>query len=144
MDLYRGDIIYELGWGLSSIEDIFLLKKEDLKTFLLNSRTVIILSFTLEETAQVPEKGLGHWHRFLASGGLTSGVRISHGPSFTAVFGDTDPITPDRKHTRHFFSCSDQAKAVLMLREPQPLPNFIKRSNSISKKLRVQLLTILF
>lgn len=29
MDLYRGDIIYELGWGLSSIEDIFLLKKED-------------------------------------------------------------------------------------------------------------------
>ena len=31
MDLYRGDIIYELGWGLSSIEDIFLLKKEDWK-----------------------------------------------------------------------------------------------------------------
>ena len=29
MDLYRGDIIYELGWDLSSIEDIFLLKKED-------------------------------------------------------------------------------------------------------------------
>ena len=50
MDLYRGDIIYELGWGLSSIEDIFLSIKEDWKIFLLNSRTVIILSFTLEET----------------------------------------------------------------------------------------------
>lgn len=61
------------------------------------------------------------------------------GPRFTPMFGHSDLITPDKGHTSHFSSCRWLSQGIFpLIRERQPFPNSIKRSNSISKKKQVQ------
>lgn len=87
------------------------------------------------------EKGLGHLPRFLALPGLHAGPRSTSVPTLTPMFGHSGMKTLCGR-ILDIFPCPWQAKIVPVLRQPQPFPNSIKKSNSIQiqtcKKKQVQ------
>lgn len=125
---YRGHIIYELAGSSPSV------------SYSISSGIFLILSFTLEKAVQALEERntWGTGPDFLLRKGYLQVLEEHWEQVYTRVWS-LRLITPGREHTRHFvfFLAPDQAKVFPVVREPQPFPNAIQSSNSISKKKHV-------